>query len=291
MPTSGTVNSPILLAAPFAYFVLVCIGLLLIRYPARRRTVLTAGTARTHALAAALRSMFRRTAGRVSAGIRHMRNCRVNISTPPIQSRPVAISAIALAVLPPLAVLALSQRAMFEFAPDDTLPDRKIAALLAGEHLTPPPPLPPAVFATTEADILRPSLGSASRDWSLLDGEFRQRLLTVFKLLAEQHGYEAVLLEGYRSAERQADLLLRGPSVTQAGPNMSYHQHGLAADVAFLRDGRLIISERDPWAMRGYELYGALAEAAGLTWGGRWKMMDLGHVELSRREVLPGGRS
>ncbi|NMF96689.2 M15 family metallopeptidase [Aromatoleum toluolicum] len=203
----------------------------------------------------------------------------------------MAISAIALAVLPPLVVITLSQRAIFEFAPDTALPDRKIAALLSGEHLTPPPPLPPAVFATTEVEMLRPSLGSASREWNLLDDQFRQRLLTVFALLAEQHGYQAVLLEGYRNPERQAELLLRGPAVTQAGPNMSYHQHGLAADVAFLRDGRLVISERDPWAMRGYELYGALAEATGLTWGGRWKMMDLGHVELRRREALPDGRS
>lgn len=284
-------NSPILFVAPVAYFALVCIGLALIRYPARRRTFLTGGAARSHKVAAALRGMFLDATRRVSAGFRLVRNCGADISTPLIENRPVAISAIALAVLPPLVVLALSQRALFEFAPDNTLPDRKIAALLAGEHLAPPPPLPPAVFATTEVEMLRPSLGSASRDWNLLDDGFRQRLLTVFKLLEEQHGYEAALLEGYRSPERQAELQLRGPAVTQAGPNMSYHQHGLAADVAFLRDGKLVISERDPWAMRGYELYGALAEAAGLTWGGRWKMMDLGHVELRRREALRGGHS
>ena len=252
---------------------------------------LTGGAARTRELAAALRGMFGDATRRVLAGFRRVWNCGAGISTLLIENRPVAISAIALAVLPPLVVITLSQRAIFEFAPDTTLPDRKIAALLSGEHLTPPPPLPPAVFATTEVEMLRPSLGSASREWNLLDDQFRQRLLTVFALLAEQHGYQAVLLEGYRSPERQAELLLRGPAVTQARPNMSYHQHGLAADVAFLRDGRLVISERDPWAMRGYELYGALAEATGLTWGGRWKMMDLGHVELRRREALPDGGS
>jgi peptidoglycan L-alanyl-D-glutamate endopeptidase CwlK len=32
--------------------------------------------------------------------------------------------------------------------------------------------------------------------------------------------------------------------------------------------------------MRGYQFYGAAAEAAGLTWGGRWTMMDFGHTEL-----------
>lgn len=235
--------------------------------------------------------MFRTASSCLVTAFGFVRNRSGGISIPLIENRPLALSAFALALLPPLVVLALSQRAIFEFAPDYTPPDRKIAALLAGEHLAPPPPLPPAVFATTEVEMLRPSLGTASRDWNLLDDEFRQRLLTVFKLLEEQHGYQAVLLEGYRSPERQAELLLRGPSVTQAAPNMSYHQHGLAADVAFLRDGKLVISERDPWAMRGYEHYGALAEAAGLTWGGRWKMMDLGHVELRRREALSDGRS
>jgi peptidoglycan L-alanyl-D-glutamate endopeptidase CwlK len=26
-----------------------------------------------------------------------------------------------------------------------------------------------------------------------------------------------------------------------------------------------------------------VAESAGMTWGGRWKMMDFGHVELRTR--------
>lgn len=208
-----------------------------------------------------------------------------------IRNRAVAIAGLALATFPPLVVLALSPRALYEFPTDNTLPDQQISVLLAGERLTPPPPLPPAIFATAEVELLNPSVGTASRDWNLLDDQFRQRLLTVFKVLRERYGYEAVLLEGYRSPERQAELFLRGPSVTQAGPNMSYHQRGLAADVAFLRGGNLVISEREPWVMQGYWVYGALAEAAGLTWGGRWKMLDLGHVELPRRAPIPGTHS
>jgi peptidoglycan L-alanyl-D-glutamate endopeptidase CwlK len=53
-----------------------------------------------------------------------------------------------------------------------------------------------------------------------------------------------------------------------------------------LRDGKLVISEKDPWAMRGYQLYGEVAESLGLTWGGRWTMMDLGHTELRLRGVM-----
>lgn len=163
-----------------------------------------------------------------------------------------------------------------------------VAWLLQGERLSPPVPPPPALFETAEVETLRPGLAQASRDWSLLDEEFRQRLLLVYRLMREQHGYEMVLIEGYRSPQRQAHLQSMGLHVTNAGPHESYHQHGLAADSAFLRNGVLIISEQDPWAMEGYRLYGELAEAAGLTWGGRWRMRDYGHVEL--RAIAIGRR-
>ena len=51
-------------------------------------------------------------------------------------------------------------------------------------------------------------------------------------------------------------------------------------NIAFKRNGKVVISERDPWAMRGYELFGQIAESVGLTWGGRWKSIkDFGHTE------------
>jgi peptidoglycan L-alanyl-D-glutamate endopeptidase CwlK len=94
------------------------------------------------------------------------------------------------------------------------------------------------------------------------------------------------LLEGYRSPARQDLLASMGGAVTNARAFQSWHQYGLAADCAFWRDGKLVISEKDPWAMRGYQLYGEVAEQLGLTWGGRWKMMDLGHTELRLRGVM-----
>lgn len=159
-----------------------------------------------------------------------------------------------------------------------------ISALLAGERLAPPPALPPESFTTLEVTTIRPALANASRDWSLLDDNFSQRLLRVFERMKE-HGYEVVLLEGYRSPDRQNQLAAMGSNVTNAGAYQSYHQYGLAADCAFLRAGKVVINEKDPWAMRGYELYGQEAEAMGLTWGGRWKMMDFGHVELRSRKL------
>lgn len=117
------------------------------------------------------------------------------------------------------------------------------------------------------------------RKWDKINPRYKQRLLMVFKIMKEQHGYELVLLEGYRSPSRQ-NMLAGNPNTTRAKGYQSYHQFGLAADIAFKRNGKVVITERDPWAMRGYELYGQVAESVGLTWGGRWKSIkDYGHTE------------
>lgn len=160
--------------------------------------------------------------------------------------------------------------------------DPVIVALLEGEQLVPPAPVPPEVFATVEVQAERPLITSANRDWQLLEANFRQRLLHVYKIMEEQHGYSMVLLEGYRTPERQNKLAALGPHVTRARAYQSYHQHGRAADLAFMRDGKIVISEKNPWALKAYKQFGEVAESVGLTWGGRWKLMDFGHVELRR---------
>ena len=101
-----------------------------------------------------------------------------------------------------------------------------------------------------------------------------------------RHGIEMVLLEGFRSEARQAQLAALGPHVTLAAAGASRHQAGLAADCAFLFDGRVVIDEKDPRAARAYALYGEIAQAIGLTWGGAWRnLVDLGHVELRRSQA------
>ncbi len=197
---------------------------------------------------------------------------------------------LALLVLPVSLVLLLRQNVAldgFETASrqhSSTL----IQELLKGERLVPPPPPPPEVFLTREVEIVRPMTATANRKWENLDPEFTQTLLTVYTVMKEQHGYEMVLVEGYRSPERQNQLAARGQHVTRARAGRSWHQYGLAADSAFMRDGKLVISERDPWAMRGYQLYGQVAKEAGLVWGGDWtSIKDLMHVELRRPGVMP----
>ena len=208
--------------------------------------------------------------GRVAAGGRLVR-----------RRWPLLVAAAVLLTVPPLLALVLSSPTMLAgFDSDQRVSNQQVAQLLQGEQLVVPAPLPPLAFTTAEVTLVRPMLDSANRNWQLLDADFSQRLLVVFRIMKERHGYDMAILEGYRSPERQNALAAAGPAVTNARAFQSYHQFGLAADCAFLRDGRLVISEKDPWAMRGYQLYGEVAQSVGLTWGGRWKMMDFGHAEL-----------
>lgn len=217
--------------------------------------------------------VFAHTVKRAARALRHYR-------------RPALVAAL-MVILPMIGVLVIGRDRMLDgFADNAAEHDAVVVALLEGEHLVPPPPLPSQLFATPEVQHARPDAASASREWQALNPDFRQRLLAVFKVMEEKYGYKMALLEGYRSPERQARLASLGAHVTRAGAFQSYHQFGLGADCAFLRSGKLVISERDPWAMRGYQLYGATAELAGLHWGGRWQLRDYGHIELRKKGVL-----
>ncbi|MDY7579038.1 M15 family metallopeptidase [Herbaspirillum sp. RTI4] len=203
------------------------------------------------------------------------------------QHRLIFLIVAAVIIFPPLAAWLFSGKNMVVSYEESRLDvNTQIADLLKGEQLVPPPPLPPDIFSTQEVTQLRPMLATASRNWQALDADFTQRLLLTFKIMREKHDYEMVIIEGYRSPERQNSLAKMGTNVTNAKAFQSYHQYGLAADSAFMRNGKLLISEKDPWAMRGYQLYGEVAESVGLHWGGRWKMMDFGHVELRKPGVI-----
>lgn len=152
----------------------------------------------------------------------------------------------------------------------------RIGQAFAPEGLVPPPPMPPQLFVTQED----PGLESADRDWAKLDAGFRQAVLMTLEG-ARRRGVQLALLEGYRSPERQDRLASLGPSVTRAGAFQSKHQYGLAADLVPVREGRLFLSEADPWAAEAYRVLGEEAERAGLVWGGRWTLRDLGHVEAA----------
>jgi peptidoglycan LD-endopeptidase CwlK len=275
----------VLLLLVLLYFLLACFASWLVLFPAGRELFM-------HALGNAGARLQRGVASlgqRRSAGVDTLKAAgRGQLAgTAAFVRRHYLIclaGAVVLVAPPVIALLASGKGMLVGFDTSTREMNTQVASLLQGEQLVPPVALPPLVFETQEVQQLRPMLASASRNWTLLNPDYAQRLLTVFKVMKEKYGYDMAILEGYRSPERQNLLASMGSSVTNAAAFQSWHQYGLAADCAFLREGKLVISEKDPWAMRGYALYGEVAESVGLTWGGRWKMMDFGHVELR----LPG---
>ncbi|MFM0345404.1 M15 family metallopeptidase [Paraburkholderia sp. RL17-347-BIC-D] len=271
-----------------AYFAIAVVIAAMLLLPAVRASLLGAAlTIHGRVMRGASRGASR-ARGQLARSAKISQSTAVDMQKLLVKRRLLIFTTTGILATPPLVALALRGRQLFQFDDTARVPDEKIAALLNGEQLVPPPPLPPEVFATQEVEQIRPALKDASRDWNLLDADFRTRLLLVYKIMHEQYGYEMALLEGYRSPERQNRLAQMGGNVTNAAAFQSYHQYGLAADNAFLRDGKLVISEKDPLAMRGYQLYGQTAEQVGLTWGGRWKMMDLGHVEYHKPGFVLG---
>jgi peptidoglycan LD-endopeptidase CwlK len=284
----------IVAALVFLSFVLLA---WLVLFPGVRDAVLD----RCAAMFGVVRGWFsrigRRTTTIVSGSNASMKEATVGAARQVKQQRYLLLGLLVLAVLPPSLVLLLRGPIMLEGYESTTEDDTElmIAQLLEGERLVPPPALLPEVFveATAEAAIYAPKLElvkleNADRRWDKMDPEFVQRVLAIMTVMREKHGYEMVLVEGYRSPERQAEVFAAGKSQLKGGK--SYHQRGLAADLAISKigkNGKLAPDwdTRKPEVMRGYNLYGKTAIAAGLTWGGCWSFRDYVHVEFSPRNI------
>jgi peptidoglycan L-alanyl-D-glutamate endopeptidase CwlK len=109
-------------------------------------------------------------------------------------------------------------------------------------------------------------------------------------------GYEMRVTDGVRTQDEQQELYAQGR--TTPGPDVSFkrplgrtvtnadglsrrsnHQpvqgFGKAVDCTFWIGGIPSWADDLPW-----ELYGAMAKALGLKWGGDWKSPDRPHIEL-----------
>ena len=274
-----------LLFAVALYFLLACLISWMVLFPAGRAFVLQVLAGAGERVQQRLGQLARRQRGEL-ASMQQSGSATLRESTQFVRRHYLLFigGALLIAVPPLVAMVAGARTGLSGFDDSTHEVNTQVAGLLEGEHLVPPPALPPLAFMTAEVEQERPMIASASRDWSLMNRSYEQLLLRVFRIMKDKHGYDMAILEGYRSPQRQNLLAAMGPSVTNAAAFQSWHQYGLAADCAFVRDGKIVISEKDPWAMRGYRLYGEVAESLGLTWGGRWKMMDFGHTELR----LPG---
>ncbi len=116
--------------------------------------------------------------------------------------------------------------------------------------------------------------------WDGVHPDLRKRLEAIYVQMSAE-GFDIRLAEGYRSFERQAQLLEGGTGVTQVGPGRSCHNYGYAADSVVFKRGRPSWNLKDPDVAGAYKRYGELAQAAGLRWGGAWKgFQDMPHVEM-----------
>jgi len=114
---------------------------------------------------------------------------------------------------------------------------------------------------------------------------FREQVIK-FLLAAHMKGLYVYVVQGYRSFKRQDQYYAKGRRgisgekiVTKAKGGQSYHNYGVAIDLAFDED---LIKEGVQWSWDKnlpWDSLGALGEAFGLGWGGNWPGFkgDLGH--------------
>ena len=108
----------------------------------------------------------------------------------------------------------------------------------------------------------------------------------------EAAGLDAVVYETYRSQELQALYYARGRSVVPPehpvtnvrDARSGWHHYGLAVDIISISRGWDV---PESW----WDRLGAIGEAHGLTWGGRWKMHDLPHLQWGRCRDTPSDRA
>lgn len=102
----------------------------------------------------------------------------------------------------------------------------------------------------------------------------------------EAAGLHVLVACTYRSDEEQAALYEQGRStagriVTWARAGQSEHNKRRAADIYPLVNGKLA-DNKTPEEKAIWETVGAIGEASGLEWGGRWpaRIRDMPHFQL-----------
>lgn len=123
------------------------------------------------------------------------------------------------------------------------------------------------------------------------------------RVLQKAHniGIPLVVTQGVRSMAEQQRLydqgrVTAGPIVTHAVPGNSWHNYGLAFDVAVLKDGQ----PTWPNDLELWDRIGVVGKSVGLSWGGDFPtgQIDRPHFDYhpaitiadARQGVRPGGR-
>jgi LAS superfamily LD-carboxypeptidase LdcB len=118
-----------------------------------------------------------------------------------------------------------------------------------------------------------------------LQPKFSKQVRNILSTL-NANGLKFVILESYRSTQRQSQLYEIGRRgianesvVTHAQAGQSMHEKGLAVDLAPIINGHISQNTNHPETLEAYQKLGKLAEEYKLVWGGAWALNDLGHIE------------
>jgi hypothetical protein len=134
--------------------------------------------------------------------------------------------------------------------------------------------VPPEVPVISSLDGLAPKVRAATK-----------RIL----LRMQEQGHNPRVFETLRTIDRQAFLHGFGREyddgrgvVTKVHDAMEgWHFFGLAVDI--------VENDATPWnaSQAFWRCLGESAEAEGMTWGGRWKFLDMPHIQWGKCKVSP----
>lgn len=120
----------------------------------------------------------------------------------------------------------------------------------------------------------------SKRRLSQVHPELARRVTSLIESLVQQ-GLTVEIVQGLRTFAEQDGLFAQGRTmpgkrVTNARGGQSNHNYGLAVDLCIFVNGK------PNWEapQREWQMIGVAAERLGLEWGGRWKFVDLPHVQL-----------
>lgn len=123
-----------------------------------------------------------------------------------------------------------------------------------------------------------------SRKLDDLTPAFRTKAMELLARSIEA-GIPVIIIDTVRTLNEQEENVRRGVSWTMK----SKHLEGRAIDIAPYEEWRQYGADKISWdpLNPSWSRLGAIGEALGLTWGGRWKKRDLGHFEEKDNEAIP----